>query len=110
MARGVCSPEQRANCPLFDHFSDNDHIVPQRYRKVSWLLNKYISTPDNQQQLCRWEHEQKTESAAELLENCQPEESFMVDAVRRAYEAGKVPMNRQDLTRLHNYELRGETA
>lgn len=94
MARGKCTPEQVAACPLRKHYSDSDHIVAQRYRKpenippqykhLAHLIAQYIDTPENRQQLCRYEHNQKTGSEAELLENCLPDETFMLNALGRA--------------------------
>lgn len=106
MARGMCSPEQVERCPLPSHYSDRDHIVPQRYKRFSWLLRHYIVTPENKQQVCRWEHIQKTDSPAEELENCIPTEDFMITAIRRAHEAGQPKLNHQDLLRLERYEER----
>jgi len=69
MAREACPNPNRAGCPWQDRkdgcFSDSDHIIPQRLARRKGATpaeRQYIMTnPDNRQQLCRWEHEMKTE-------------------------------------------------
>ena len=40
-------------------FSDLDHILPRFLGRTS-LQRRFIERPENKQQLCRWEHDEKT--------------------------------------------------
>lgn len=108
--RGECPVpfEERGACPVLakegECYSDTDHRTPQRYRKLGWLVRKYIDTPDNKEQLCRWEHLEKTGSSLEDPENCIPDEETMLGAVQRAYEAGQLSLNKKDRLRLVKYQ------
>lgn len=105
MSRGPCPNPNQEGCPWQERpggcFSDTDHIVPQRYRSLGLLVKKYIQTPDNQQQICRYEHDQKnlnshvTESTDQI-----PAEEFMLDAVARAFRAGMVRLSSHEQQRL----------
>lgn len=56
--RGPLRREQSHGC-----FSDTDHKIPQRLVKrvaETALAREIINDPDNLQQLCRWEHDEKT--------------------------------------------------
>lgn len=109
MSRGECPRplEERDGCPVLrrgaECYSDKDHIVPQRYKVMSWLISKYIYTPDNIKQECRWNHEQKTLTESHDLI---PEAEVMIGAVTRAYEAGHLALNVRDLQRLADYQVR----
>lgn len=89
---GEC-PNPRAECPYAARegcFSDTDHIVPQRLGKTT-LAAVYIDLPANKQQLCRWEHDQKTASGDEPL----PERHVMRDAIQMAIELGEVALSKR---------------
>lgn len=101
MTRTACPNANRVGCPVAERkggcFADTDHIVPQRYKRMSLLVRKYIVTPENKQQICRWEHEEKTTHESPALI---PDEAFMLDAVRRAVDDGLIPLNKRDTKRL----------
>lgn len=116
MSRGECPRplEEREGCPWIDRpggcHSDADHWVPQRYKVMGWLISKYIYTPDNIVQDCRWTHEQKTPTeTTDLI----PEAEVMIAAVQMAYESGRLAFNVRDIQRLADYQTRvltgGET-
>lgn len=65
-------PTPREDCPYYNLppppplrgqeygcYSDRDHIVPKRLGTTA-LARKYIRLPINMQQLCRWDHVEKT--------------------------------------------------
>lgn len=101
MSRKPCPNPNREGCPYAERpigcHSDKDHVVPQRYRSLGWLVGKYIYTPENIEQRCRWEHEQKTaEESPDLI----PDATYMVDAVRRAFDSGYLTLSKKDQQRL----------
>lgn len=69
-----CPEPNKEGCPWVDRpggcFADTDHIVPRFLaRRVGdgvgkMIARKYVDLPENKQQLCRYEHDQK--SAEEL--------------------------------------------
>lgn len=77
MSVGPC-PNPQENCPWFgrkapkplrrtqEHgcFSDEDHIIPRflgrQATENNRIIRKYINLPENRQQICRWEHDEKT--------------------------------------------------
>jgi hypothetical protein len=63
---------------------------------MGWVLNKYIDTPENKRDDCRWTHEQKPEETLDMI----PSQDFMLDAIRRAYESGDLTLNKRDQQRL----------
>lgn len=103
MSRGECPTpiEERGACPVLAKegacYSDRDHIVPQRYRFMGLLVRKYIYTPENKQQICRWEHEEKTlTESPDLI----PDEEFMLNAVHRAWRQGDIHLTAKQYERL----------
>lgn len=101
MSRKPCPNAGREGCPYIDRpsgcYSDIDHVTPRRYRKLGWLIGKYIDTPENKERLCRWEHEKKTaEESLDLI----PSTEFMLGAVRRAFDSGYLTLNKRDQERL----------
>lgn len=70
-------------------FSDLDHIVPQRLGKTA-LAKAYINLPMNHQQLCRVEHEEKTEDGDEPL----PTIESMIGALATAEAEGVVRISK----------------
>lgn len=77
-------------------FSDNDHIVPRFLGETAienaQILKEYIRLPENQQQICRWEHDIKTREE-ELNPPEPPSREFMEDAIIRAIESGIVSLS-----------------
>lgn len=90
-------PKANTECPYFNRstpgalhetqehgcFADTDHKIPRFMgRGASSLLRNYIRSEDNQQQLCRHEHDIKTAEER----NDQPElpsDRFMIDTLVR---------------------------
>lgn len=73
-------------------FSDTDHIIPRfmgRIAGASTLLKNYIRSTANQQQLCRWEHDQKT---IDEWNNPPiiPSEAFMISAIKESRRRRKL--------------------
>jgi len=99
MTIGECPTPNQA-CPYYlrpprtpsaEHgcFSDTDHIVPQRLANT--VLEKlFIYSPENKQQICRSEHEDKTFSGDEAL----PDREEMLERVRRQIKAGGLVVRR----------------
>lgn len=56
MSRGFCSPEQIAQCPLREHYTDEHHIwwPARNYRDRTSAA--FRDLPENKVQLCRNEH------------------------------------------------------
>lgn len=102
MAYGPC-PSPRELCPYFERpapeplaeqqehgcFSDVDHIVPRRLGQTA-LGKTFIQLPDNKQQICRYQHEQKPLEPDEL-----PPREYMVERVREAWEAGDIYLSKR---------------
>lgn len=97
MAIEAC-PNACPECPLYDRrppkplratqehgcYSDRDHIIPKFMGKGAIkLVKRFIHSPENYQQLCRWEHNEKS---IEDLQNPPelPDVEFMRAAVRAA--------------------------
>lgn len=95
-------PTPSEDCPYFDRrppgklkrtqhhgcYSDMDHIVPRRLakRKGSTPLERqYVAHPVNHQQLCRWEHDEKTWAGDEPMPT--REEMLGAMALYKAEEA-----------------------
>ena len=75
--------------------SDQDHIVPQRLAQTT-LANLYIYSPDNLQQLCRDEHDDKTRMGDEPL----PTRQGMLESVIGQIANGKLMVSRETLKQL----------
>ena len=89
---GEC-PNPRAECPYAARegcFSDTDHIVPRRLAETT-LAAVYIDLPANKQQLCRWDHDQKTRNGDEPL----PERAEMIEAIETAVTLGQIALSRR---------------
>ena len=56
MARGFCSPEQIAQCPLVEHYTDEHHLwwPARNYRDRTG--SAFRELPENKEQKCRHEH------------------------------------------------------
>lgn len=106
-------PHPQEGCPYFNHepppqlkgqehgcYSDVDHLVPKRFKKLGWLVGLYIETPTNKVQTCRWWHEDKTERETT---NLIPPTEFMVESVLHAYDSGAIALNNDDLRRTAKY-------
>lgn len=66
-----CPPKELQGTQEHGCFSDRDHIIPQYLGrqatgKLRRILRQFIQLPENSQQLCRWEHDEK--SVHELVE------------------------------------------
>ena len=74
-----CPYKNRSGC-----YSDTDHQIPRFMAKgASALVRNYIRTPANQQQLCRFEHDQK--SLDDLMYPPElPSERVMIGAIMQA--------------------------
>lgn len=98
-----CPQAGAEGCPWAERpggcFADTDHIVAQKFRYMGLLVSKYIDTPDNKEQLCRWEHDNKDDYAVEL-----PSEEFMLQAVHAAWRNGQLKLNRKQYDRLFRVE------
>ena len=68
--------------------SDSDHIIPRAMGKgATKLVQNYIQrSPDNRQQLCREEHEQKTRDD-QINPPTLPDAQFMMDSLARERKA-----------------------
>lgn len=89
---GEC-PNPRADCPYAARkgcFSDTDHIVPKRLAKTT-LAAVYVELPANKQQICRWEHEEKTANGDEPL----PSRESMRTAIEIAQELGQIALSKR---------------
>lgn len=76
-------------------FSDTDHIVPRRLATTA-LSKLFIESPENKQQLCRAEHDEKTALGDEPL----PSREVMVDSLTRQYEVGVLKVSLTALRRV----------
>ena len=56
MARGRCTPEQMAECPLMQHFTDVHHLYHPRADYRSPIEKQYRELPHHKVQICRNEH------------------------------------------------------
>lgn len=99
MSYGPC-PNPRPECPYAERgcFSDLDHIVPKRLAECLLSRTYILDYPGNHQQLCRWEHDEKTRNGDEPL----PSREFMLDAIRTAYESGEMHLSKGKRRRLLN--------
>lgn len=64
-------------------YADTDHVIPRFVGRqaTSKLVKNYVRSKANQQQLCRWEHEEKTR-ADEINPPEIPPERVMIDAIK----------------------------
>lgn len=77
-----CAYAERGKC-----YADTDHIIPRFMSKgAPALLRNYIRTPQNQQQICRFEHDQKTMQDFITPPEI-PSDRFMIDAIIQARRA-----------------------
>lgn len=70
-------------------FSDKDHKVPQRLATTA-LARAYIYSPDNLQQICRSEHDDKCKDGDDPL----PERNIMVERVLTQAKLGRLAISR----------------
>lgn len=92
MARSECPDPNKEGCPWQFReggcFADTDHIIPrfvgrqQPTRAMRRLARLFIVLPENKQQLCRYEHDQKCHE-----EMVAPPELPPADEMRRAIVA-----------------------
>lgn len=100
MAYGEC-PSANETCKYFERrpvpggnvengcYSDKDHKVPQRLATTA-LARAYIYSPENIQQLCRSEHDDKTKDGDEPL----PERSELAARVLAQAKVGRIALSR----------------
>lgn len=70
-------------------FSDRDHKVPQRLATTA-LATAYIYGPENLQQICRNEHDEKCKDGDDPL----PSREAMIESVLRQSKMGKIVVSR----------------
>lgn len=79
-------------------FSDLDHIVPRRLGTTA-LSQFYITqVPENKQQLCRAEHDMKTQLGDAPL----PSEEYMRGAIVAAEALGEVALSQTQRRKIYN--------
>ena len=57
MSRKACSPEQQANCPLRQHFSDRHHLAYPKYAYRTEDEQDWRELPSNKRDICRYVHD-----------------------------------------------------
>lgn len=90
-------PNPRPDCKYYDKgcFSDTDHIVPRRLGKCA-LSKAYINLPENKQQMCRSEHDEKSKQGDEPL----PTRTEMRQAVLAAHILGTIQLSNGNRKRM----------
>lgn len=99
MVAEIC-PVSNETCPWFNRpprvkgaengcFADTDHIVPQRLATTA-LASLYIHSPENKQQICRSEHDEKTAEGDEPL----PDRQTMLSRVMAQMASGELVVSR----------------
>lgn len=98
MALTECPDPNKEGCPWQYRsdgcFADTDHIIPrfvgrqQETRAMRRLARRFLVLPDNKQQLCRYEHDQKCYE--ELIA---PPELPTADEMRRALGSHAIQQN-----------------
>lgn len=76
-------------------YSDKDHKVPQRLATTA-LSRAYIYSPDNLQQLCRQEHDEKCLEGDEPL----PSREAMLESLRAQLKGGRLRLSRATMNRI----------
>lgn len=89
---GLEPPEKLSRTQEHGCYSDLDHIVPRRLAKTA-IAAVYINRPDNKQQLCRNEHNDKSAKGDEPL----PEREFMVETIIADYMTRRIHLSRRML-------------
>lgn len=56
MAKGACTPEQRAACPLVNHYTDTHHLAFPRPDYNKGILKQWRELPINKLEICRGLH------------------------------------------------------
>lgn len=70
-------------------YSDKDHKVPQRLATTA-LATAYIYSPENLEQICRSEHDEKCKEGDDPL----PDRETMIESVLRQSKMGKIAISR----------------
>ena len=105
MTAEVC-PITREDCPYYNRpprlrdaengcFADTDHIVPRRLATTT-LASLFIESPENKQQLCRSDHDEKTRGGDEPL----PDRETMLARVMAQITSGELVVTRNIKRRL----------
>ena len=79
--RGECTPEQKMECPLAHHFTDEHHLYFPRSDYKQPVEKSFRNLPDNTVQLCRNEHNElhATEEPPE-----KPSIQYMAESILRS--------------------------
>lgn len=54
--RGHCTPEQKALCPLYEHYTDTHHLVFPRNNYQSGIERRWRELDFNKENICRGLH------------------------------------------------------
>src|SRR5690242_6244194 len=57
MSRRECSPEQKANCPLWQHFADSHHLAYPKSDYRGGIEHEWREMPSNKRHVCRYVHD-----------------------------------------------------
>jgi hypothetical protein len=98
--RGEC-PSPQDDCPYADReggcYSDIDHEYYPAIDYSDIMGSEFRELPENKQQICRWEHEQKH---AHELPPTKPPREYMLGRIATAYYAGEINLSKRKLKRL----------
>lgn len=56
-SRNRCTPEEKAVCPLFQHFTDQHHLAFPKPRYATTIERHWRGLPDNKIDVCRAVHD-----------------------------------------------------
>lgn len=108
MTRGGC-PEPRPECPYSERpegcFSDLHHLYFPRLDYRDIMSAEFRELPENKQQICRWEHEQRHASEQPLEK---PTREEMLGRIATALESGNIHLSKNKLRKL-GFIARNET-
>lgn len=98
--RGEC-PNPSPDCPYSDRpggcYSDTDHLYYPGVDYSGIMESEFRELPENKQQKCRWEHEQRH------LDEVPPEKpprEHMLGRIAAAYALGEIYLSKRKLKRL----------
>lgn len=95
--KGEC-PNISPDCPYADKcFSDVDHLYYPRVDYRGIIEAEFRVLPENKEQKCRWEHEQR-HSSEQPPEK--PPREYMIGRIATAYYAGEISLSKRKLKRL----------
>lgn len=75
--------------------------MPRRHGRINWIIKKYVYTPENKQQICRNEHDDKNAYShiTEAVDLIPPPEE-MASPILRAHARGEVGLTAAQLAYL----------